>query len=317
MSKAEPKYQIENMVAMRATYRAMVQQSDFRIPEVEKELKVNPCHIYMICHRPRISFNPSNVIINDKTISGSFFIDKGECKEEHHYEKPNPANLRIVNYSLEKPYTSIDLYNEEGRVVSGGKAAYLYPRMFNQYNECLDLEVLYIGQAFGHNGERLASDRLQSHSTLQEIYSDTMSRNPEKEVWLLLWQFEPYFISMLGAGFENALVGLDESIVHYNYVINSSISLDQQITFTEAALIKYFQPKYNKEYKTTFPSETHSSYDECYKLDVNAVGFELETVGIITRLYSPVVHPSFLHHKHFPLYTENTRRDMFSLLQAD
>jgi hypothetical protein len=50
-----------------------------------------------------------------------------------------------------RPNTEIDLLNENGKIISGGKASFLYPRFFNEYNNCLDLKVLYIGQAYGED----------------------------------------------------------------------------------------------------------------------------------------------------------------------
>lgn len=306
------KYMIENTVAMRAVSWHMLQQQD--LESQKNSLKENPSHIYMICRRPRFSINPNNIIITPSTVKGSFFIDKGDHKEEHFYETPNKPELCIHSYSIKKPYTEIDFYNIYGQYISGGRASLLYPLLFNEYNENLDLEVLYVGQAFGEEGNRIAADRLQSHSTLQKIYCDTLNICPDKEIWLILWQFEPYIISIAG-GYGKADKGIDDSIEHYNTVVNSSISLDQQITITEAALIKYYQPYYNKEYKTSFPSSSHFSYDECYKLDINCVAFELNTAPLKTRLFSESVKPSVIHTKHFPLHTENERKDMFYLFR--
>jgi len=309
------KYQIENSVAMKAVFWRMLQQQDLYNPETLEKVRDEKCHIYMICSRPRISFNPNNFDIKTDSISGSFIVDKGELKEEHPFKVPNPPNLSITSYDLKFPYTDIDLLNKNGQIVSGGKSALLYPRLQTKYNTCLDLEVLYIGQAFGSNGERLATDRLFSHSTLQKIYAETIASFPNKDVWIILWKFEPYVISMMGSGFENALVNFDGSIDHLNNVLESSITFDQQITFTEASLIKYFEPIYNKEYKTNFPSKSHSSYDQCYQLDINSVAFELNTRKLITQLYSPSIKPSVWHNKHFPLYSKDTRKDMFKYFE--
>lgn len=304
------KYHVENTVTMRHSFNRLLQQQDFENADISRKLRSEQCHIYIICSRPRISLSPE-LNITEKEIKGDFIINKGEVQELHSFTVPNPPELEIKSYKLEYPFTDIDLINESGKVVSGGKAAYLYPKLQYEYNSCLDLEVLYIGQAFGSNGERLATDRLASHSTLQRIYSDTISTYPHKEVWITLWTFEPYIISMMGKGFENARSSFDESLTHLDTVLTNPITLDQQITITEAALIKYFEPVYNKEYKSNFPSNSHSSYDQCYDLDINSVAFELHTKDLLTRLYSSSVEPSFYHTKHYPLHNDNVRKDMF------
>ncbi len=60
----------------------------------------------------------------------------------------------------------------------------------------------------------------------------------------------------------------------------------QRINFTEAALIRTFLPKYNKEYKDTFPNPAHKSYSECYDLDLNAIIVETDTSHVRRWLYS-------------------------------
>jgi hypothetical protein len=305
------KYQIEHSVAVRSVFNRLIQQPDLESLELNKQIKDEKCHIYMICSRPRITINPKKLEIKADEISGSFIIDKGDIKEEIPFNVPNPPELAIKGYQLNFPYTDINLLNEKGEVVSSGKSALLFPRLQTKYNACLDLEVLYIGQAFGEGGDRLATDRLSSHSTLQKIYVDTITTFPNKDVWIILWKFEPYVISMMGGGFDKALIDFEGSLEHMNRVLESSITFDQQITFTEAALIRYFEPVYNKEYKTSFPSMSHSSYDQCYHLDINSVAFELDTRELFTQLYSPSITPSFWHNKHYPLYSAEIRKDMF------
>jgi hypothetical protein len=60
----------------------------------------------------------------------------------------------------------------------------------HQFTKYLDLKVLYIGQSYGVEGARTAPDRLQSHSTLQGIYSEAIIKNPDCEVWFILTSFE-------------------------------------------------------------------------------------------------------------------------------
>jgi hypothetical protein len=86
------------------------------------------------------------------------------------------------------------------------------------------------------------------------------------------------------------------------------ITPEQQVTLAEAALIRYFEPKYNKEYKDTFPTKRHSSYDECYKLDLNAISIEIDG---FYYLYSDKVASSIRHSETFNLNTDEERRTLF------
>ncbi len=305
------KYSIENTIAMQAGFRHLVQQVDFEDADVRKTLRNNPCHIYMICSRPKITIPDDGVQIDTNSYRISFakhFPDKIEIVESE-FEN----NLGFYTYNLNAARNRIVLRNKDGDILTDGKVSLLYPTCISEYDPVLDLKVLYIGQAFGTDGSRVASDRLMEHSTLQKIYSDAMDSKPTKDIWLIMWQFSPYFISMFGAAIKNPIKGMDESIDNYNRVVQARIPNDQQITITEAAMIRYFSPAYNKEYKTTFPDGSHASYEICFELDLNSVAFELDTVSIVTRLYSDVVVPAQFHIKHYNLHDENERQDMFRL----
>lgn len=308
---AKAKYAIENSIAMQAGFRHLAQQVDFDDPIVKKTIKSFPCHIYMICSRPKITLKQNSVVISEESYSLTFVIHYIDHTDEETYTFEN--KLGIHSYELNKSGNRIKFSNSKGKIVSEGKTALIYPFCITQYKDVLDLKVLYIGQAFGKKGERLAADRLISHDTLQQIYAKAMDENPNEDIWIIMWQFKPYIISMMGAITSGSQIDFDNSMRNYNRIIGTDISLDQQITITEAALIKYFSPIYNTEYKTTFPSASHSSYDECYKLDFNNACFELDTISIATRLYSDEIEPNDYHVKSFFLHNEEERRNMFNI----
>ncbi len=82
----------------------------------------------------------------------------------------------------------------------------------------------------------------------------------------------------------------------------------QRIKLTEAALINYFRPRYNIEYKENFPNIKHSSYDECYKLDINAVSIEINTE---LHFFSKRIRTKNTHFKRYFLSTDEERRKVF------
>ena len=307
----QAKYSIENTIAMKAGYRNLIQQNDFQDPNIKDSLKRNPCHIYMICSRPKILFKKSSLNFNkDKYRCGFEYVKNGkEFFEE--YEFPN--TIGFSTYKLNEACNKIIIMDKHRNILTEGKSCLLYAHCISKYKEVLDLKVLYVGQAFGENGERLAAERLNSHSTLQKIYTDYMDNNPLEEIWLILWEFTPYIMSMFGSFGRNALCSFDETLEQYEKVRCTPIPLDQQITVIEAALIKYFAPRYNKEYKSSFPSSSHSSYQICYQLDFNNIAFELNTVNISTRLYSDTVKPEKYHIGHFFLQSGTDRKDMFNI----
>ena len=308
---AKAKYEIENSINMKGTFHHLVQQIDFEMDEVKDVLKKYPCHIYMICSRPRITIDPKSVKINEEKYSFDFIKHLPEKKVRVECEFEN--NLHFKDYKLSDSCNRIYAFDKDGQVVSEGKTSLLYVNCMEEYDDILDLNVLYIGQAFGENGERLASDRLVSHNTLQSIYSDFSDKKPTDEIWLILWQFTPYCISVMGAVTKGASIGFDESYSNLQNLLEGNIPFDQQITITEAILIRYFLPVYNKEYKTTFPKNSHSSYDFCYSLDLNSACFELDTSSLAARLYSNKIKPNFIHLGAYPLHSEDERKNVFNI----
>ena len=143
--------------------------------------------------------------------------------------------------------------------------------------------------AFGTDGERTAIERLPKHSTLQLIYYEAMTRNPDCEIWLMLTHFEQKNFSGTSGRISIPKENEEED---YQRFVNFSdrsymkISGRQRINYTEAALINCFKPAYNKEFKGTFPDKKHISYSECYKLDLSGMTIELETSDIKRWLYT-------------------------------
>jgi hypothetical protein len=193
--------------------------------------------------------------------------------------------------------------------------AILVGKFGNKYLDLLDLEVLYVGQAFGENGQRLATDRLTSHSTLQQIYADAQYKSPDKEIWIVLWAFQSLLITEIKGLPQKMKASPEDEDKHIEKVTSGHITEQQEINFTEAALIRYFQPKYNTNFKDSFPHPSHTSYRDCYDLDLNMVVVELHTMKIRARLWSDAVEPKWIHFARFPLHSRAERKSMFDFLQ--
>jgi hypothetical protein len=170
-----------------------------------------------------------------------------------------------------------------------------------------------VGQAFGKDGSRQATDRLAQHETLQKVLVEISANEPHKEVWLALLSFqEPIQIMSIEGRKEVEIESTkEESDSHYQKSFGVMPSWQQQINFTEAALIKYFQPPYNKKLRDTFPSPAHSTYSECYTLDLNTVAVELQTGETHLHFYSESAPASWFHIAQFPLHSIEQRKSMF------
>jgi hypothetical protein len=107
---------------------------------------------------------------------------------------------------------------------------------------------------------------------------------------------------------------MEEDDEHSAQLLSNPISESQRINFTEAALIRHFQPEYNDHFKTSFPNPAHKTYRDCYDLDLNAVFVELNSETIWCRLYSSAVSPTWTHLPHFLLHDPKERAAMIDIL---
>ena len=229
------------------------------------------------------------------------------------------AKSELEFYS-EYPY-NLFTFSDKNGVLLGARPGTLIDSIQVQDNldlHVLDYEVLYIGQAFGKNGKRTALDRLSSHETVQKIYTHSLTQNPDSDIWILLTNFEQQSM-LMAAGADLIKVSEKDSKIEkkkLEHVFNNngiSITERQKINFTEAALIKYFQPKYNIEFKDSFPSHKHKSYSECYNLDVKALTVELDTSENTRRIYTEKTERT---HHHIKMFEFNSDADRISLMEV-
>ncbi|MDP9726026.1 hypothetical protein J2W44_005128 [Priestia aryabhattai] len=111
----------------------------------------------------------------------------------------------------------------------------------------LDTEIVYIGQAFGENGERLPAEELMSDPTLLKVEEAILRDYPEKDLALLLLEFKSQLLEEIDSEDED-LIQLQEITKNPPLELNNQI-----IEATEAALINHFKPEYNKKLNDGFP----------------------------------------------------------------
>lgn len=273
------------------------------------------CHIYAIGRRPRITFDPTSFKITPEAIRGAFVVHRREKPEIYDFEQPNRSANPVVRVECEYPYSDFSFRNAKGESNIDGPVAQFLPMAgaHEVYPEVFDLEVLYVGQAYGKEGSRTAADRLVSHETLQKIYAEAIHRSPEMDIWIVLFSFKQWILASFDGRTDKFGTTLEEDTAHMAKVAHTDVTEGQQITYTEAAMIRHFQPQYNIEYKDSFPDPKHTSYRECYDLDLNLVAVELDTRQIGSRLWSPTVAPGWNHMISFALHSPEERQHMFDL----
>lgn len=315
------RFGIESFLLMYLNKYQFILGSDLEYYAQSNETFTNgyPCNIYFILQRPKVTIDSNSVKINGNKADFDLII--------HH---PTEGGIVPVSMILEKAKSKIKFHTEypynlfafsdNNGVLFGARPGTLIDSSLIQNNfdlPILDYEVLYIGQAYGNDGKRTALDRLSSHETLQKIYTHSLSQNPDSDIWVMLTNFSQDSI-LISAGSDLIKVNnndtkiQDVKVEHFFNNNGFSISERQKINFTEAALIRYFQPKYNIEFKDSFPSSKHKSYTECYSLDIKALAVEIDTFENTRKIYTEKSGRKVHHVKMFEF---NSDADRISLME--
>ncbi|WP_346883962.1 hypothetical protein [uncultured Algibacter sp.] len=236
--------------------------------------------------------------------------------KEHELKFYNNLGTTKAKLITKYPYGKFQIVTKDGVWCDAKVSPFIQHYDLKIDSEFLDMEVLYIGQSYGVDGARTAPDRLRNHSTLQGIYAEAISNNPDSEIWLALASFEQINMMVMHGNTKYTDDELEEDKKRQKLVNDKlnweGINEQQKINFTEASLIRYFQPPYNKIYKDSFPSPAHKTYSECYELDINAVVIEMHTSEMINcRMFSETIAKSNSHHKRFLLNSVEERKSMF------
>ena len=262
----------------------------------EKDI-VNNCHIYLICKSPAISFSKNSLAYEEGKlrVTANYRIE-GEVREQAFLlEFPlldGEADVKLSKY----PHREIQVLDSIGAEVRYLPASSVAMdtgwHIINR--ELSKLEVLYIGQAFG-DGSRTAFERLKNHSTLQQILAQAQYESPDSEIQILAFEYASYQIIYQVDGRAENVISDHRDWDRLKSIQESHLSKHEQICLIEAGLIRYFQPKYNKIYKESFPSDTHKILEGCYDLDFSGLIVEINTDELRLCLFSETVIPREHH----------------------
>jgi hypothetical protein len=315
------KYMSEAGIHVFVSCVMLLQQTDFEKMDNEEvwrnHLEDFPSHIYSIVRRPRVMVDEASLSISEASVSGKFMVRSAAGTVAYPFQIRN--GLGSVDLRLSAPYPHYILFahDKSGVEVSAAKASLLASLNGIDLGTSLAFEVLYVGQAYGVEGSRTSMHRLASHETLQAIYSKAAAETPDLEIWVMLWHLTPNTLLMFDGVSKDYLVTDQEDEMHLKEVLNAALSDQQIINFTEAAMIRHFQPEFNIRFKNSFPSPAHETYAECYQLDLNAISIEVETEEVHSEIWSKSTSLSARHFATFPLHSPEERRSMFEMLLPD
>lgn len=245
--------QMQRVYAADSNYFALLKQDNLNNPIL---LEFAP-HIYMILSRKKVVLPNQRI----KKESPQVEIEIEGEKRVFKYKLVTKEGVSEMkgDILLTTENNCFSLKYEDGEEIQNGQIHLLmnqwtHDRIIDEETaKKMKWEVLYVGQAKGRNGDRMAMDRLEDHSTLQKIYFEKSEKYPNQDIWLLLLSFDH------GRFNGSNIYSKDESVQN------------QAINIIEGALIKYFNPKYNNQLKNNFPSPNHQSYNSFYSAGYSAI----------------------------------------------
>lgn len=269
-------------------------------------------HIYIISKSKKITVSPESL----RKINGAFQLEmsihhKGNISKKL-IAQVMPYDFQDMKIVSEYPHNRFQFINNKGKSITWD-ASLFYAQIIGPCDDT-NLEVLYVGQAYGDEGDRGVEDRLVSHSTLQKILAESQRDFSDSDIWISVLSFNPNAITSMN-GMINASSSEQEDIERLRGFSSMKITDEHIINFTEAAMIRYFQPHYNKMYKNNFPDPSHKTYQECYQLDLNSIGFELDIPSHPRYFWSESAPPSYRHEGFYRLPNTSDRIKFFDIDQ--
>lgn len=259
---------------------------------------IEDCHIYLIGYTPKINFIDAQQ--KDSRLELKFEV----LGIEHIvlYELPQGLSLKKDGelHYLEDTAGKRYWPNEQE----------MQARLSSE-STSINFEVKYVGQAYGQDGSRNAIDRLRKHETLQKIALKGVPEGYRLTLLLLAVQPNNQLITTMNPFAKNTKDGSERIKSGLDKLFNTSE--DERISLYEAALIRYFYPEFNKEFKESFPSTNLKILQDCYNKDFCSVIAEICFDELPFRLYSKSVKPAIYHIAKHDLHKNEDRRVFFGI----
>lgn len=291
-------YDIEHALGMYALSFCTIPAEAIYDKEVLAPLMsvIESCHIYLIGYMPIINFVGAEQ--KDRKLNLEFIV--GENEYIVTYDLPDGASLKQDG---ELHYLEDDSGQRFWPTEND-----MQVRLSSE-SDAVNFEVKYIGQAYGKDGSRNAIDRLLKHETLQKIALKGVPKGYRLTLLLLAIQPNNQLFTVMNPFAKNSDEGSQRIKSGLDKLFNTTEQ--ERIALYEAALIRYFYPEFNKEFKDSFPSTNLVILQDCYEKDFSAVVAEICIDDLPFRLYSSVVKPAVYHISKHDLHKDEERKMFF------
>ncbi|XMB49873.1 hypothetical protein QQ999_00550 [Pseudomonas fluorescens] len=258
---------------------------------------IETCHIYCIGYTPIVDFISASQTGDQLTINLSVL------------NKKYPITYLIPGLTL-KIEDGLNFLENSIEERFWPDIEKMQTRLNNEF-KAVTFNVKYIGQAYGQDGSRNAIDRLLKHETLQKIALKGVPLGYRLTLLLLCTQPSTQLVTQLNPFAKNG----DSGNVRIQQGIDkaSTTTEAEKISLYEAALIRYFYPEFNKEFKDSFPSTNLKILQDCYDKDFSAVVAEIHIDELPFILFSNKIKPKSYHIAKYNLHKNEDRKMFFGL----
>jgi len=294
--------------------------SDLKKNDVKTEIEKEKYHIYLICKRKKIHYEKTE--IKDNVGFTTFFYLNDNFDKEY-LRHSHSLDLLKIN-GIKNGIFNIDCGEEKNVKVKDQifiNSFYVIPDDIEGTTVTkslpTDLEVMYVGQAFGRKKNRKIDYRLAKHEKIQKIALEILDKSSNEEVLIIGVKIDVNDLSTsiveINSQTEKPTL---QSLLDLKNKASQRITSGQEVTVFEASLINYFKPKFNEKYKSVFPSTDFVSIDEIYKTDFDYSAMTLDTKPVRVRVFSEnIKEPKYIHSMHFPLKTKSEKKSFYEYLK--
>jgi hypothetical protein len=252
--------------------------------------RLDQCHLYMICKRPRLSLIPNSITWNSDVISLKVSCAINGITHEGDAQILRPIELREVKLFGASPFPHRELlaFDQDGNVIQQMLLANIAHLIETLPAFAKQLEVLYVGKGLSKNTQ----DRLKNHETLQKVLAEINSDAPDSEVFALVFRFD---YRRSAGGIVAPRTDVAESLRKNTKPYKPTV--DDQVSLIEAATISYFHTnKYNSHY-INFPGTDTDAAKRAREsgADYIVVQIDTENIGGIP-IFSQRVGPQATHY---------------------
>lgn len=173
----------------------------------------------------------------------------------------------------------------------------------------LDFHVLYVGQSYGKDGSRNALVRLEKHETLQKIAINGIPEGKRLSILLVKIMQGTRVITYFNPFAKEKDVNGDRLDMGFDKLYGTNEA--ERTTLYEASFIRYFQPKYNKIFRDSFPSTNMKTLADCYEKDIQSIAAEFNFDDFGFHLCSEAVPKSQYHVASHNLHAAEDRKFFF------